>query len=163
MKHIGNEIRSILRQKRIKNLELAKFLDCTPAYVARMLNQEDLSCARLEKIMNFLGEDPARVFDRPTLTQTNRNRHTPTSALLGTEQISSGNISQASAKEQVSYREKVALYERLLEEKERQLEEKERLIKVLVEAKARYLGINLYKDLSGRKKDTIFGTEEKPN
>lgn len=114
MKHIGNELFSIIEHKKLVKREIAEQVGITPVYLSAIMRKDSIDAELLEKICKVIGVSPAYFFDdykgdSYSIGDVN------TTAIMG---VASVNISQG----------EVDLLKSMLAEKER-------TIKILMEAK----------------------------
>lgn len=114
MKHIGNELFSIIEKKRLVKKELAEQIGITPVYFSSIMRKDSIDAELLERICKVVGVSPAYFFDDYTETK-NIIGDVNNTAIMGVASVS---ISQG----------EVDLLKSMLEEKER-------TIKILMQAK----------------------------
>lgn len=114
MKHIGNELFSIIEQKKLVKKELAEQIGITPVYFSAIMKKDSIDAELLEKICKAIGVSPAYFFDDYPSSK-NVIGDVSNTAILGNASI---NISQG----------EVELLKSMLEDKER-------TIRILMQAK----------------------------
>ncbi|MBR6746489.1 MAG: helix-turn-helix transcriptional regulator [Muribaculaceae bacterium] len=114
MKHIGQELFSIIEQKRLVKKEVAERVGITPVYLSAIMRKESIDAELLERICKAIGVSPAIFFD-DYKGIGNQIGDVNATAVMG---VASVNISQG----------EIDLLKSMLEEKER-------TIKILMRAK----------------------------
>jgi transcriptional regulator with XRE-family HTH domain len=114
MKHVGNELFSIIEEKKLVKKELAERIGITPVYFSSIMKKDSIDAELLERICKVVGVSPAYFFD-DYRGDSNHIGDVNATAVMG---IASVNISQG----------EVDLLKSMLEEKER-------TIKILMQAK----------------------------
>ncbi len=114
MKHIGNELFSIIEQKRLVKKAIAEQVGITPVYLSSIMKKDSIDAELLEKISKAVGVSPAYFFDDYE-ADSNHIGDVNASAVMG---VASVNITQG----------EVDLLKTMLAEKER-------TIKILMAAK----------------------------
>ena len=62
MKHLGNEIKRLIDEKRLVKKDIADALGYTPTGLSAILRKESIDCALLVKICEIIGVSPASFF-----------------------------------------------------------------------------------------------------
>lgn len=63
MKDIGLVLRSVVEQKKLKQIDIAHATGFSSAHVWQLLQKGDMLCSQLEKICQAIGISPMSVFD----------------------------------------------------------------------------------------------------
>jgi transcriptional regulator with XRE-family HTH domain len=71
MKNVGNELRTIMRNKKLKQTEIAKKLNMTPVNLSKILKKESIDAALLEKIAKVI-DTPVSFFFRESTNEVTK-------------------------------------------------------------------------------------------
>lgn len=63
MKHIGNEIKRLIEQKRLVKKDIADALGYTPTALSGIMRKESIDCALLVRICEVIGASPVSFFE----------------------------------------------------------------------------------------------------
>lgn len=64
MLHIGNEIKKVIESNHLEKQAVAKELNVSPTYLARMFNLADMKCSSLDRVCKVLGLSAAHIFEQ---------------------------------------------------------------------------------------------------
>lgn len=64
MLHIGNEIKKVIESNHLEKQAVAKQLNVSPTYLARMFNLADMKCSSLDRVCKVLGLSAAHIFEQ---------------------------------------------------------------------------------------------------
>lgn len=117
MMHLGNFLREIIKERGLKNYEVAERAGLTPQDLSGTLGKQDMYCSKWEKLCSAIGIDPAVAF--------NENR-------VGDKNFSDINVSTLIGPATLNINQERKAYQDLIQEKERIIQEKERLIQILM-------------------------------
>ncbi len=130
MKHIGNEIDSILAQRKIKKKDFAKKIEMTDVNLSKVLKKASIDSLLLEKIANALSISASYFFDKQDQCSYTEIGH----RVFGTGNKIAGNISLPNciadlekAHMEIGFLKKELASQKLL------TEEKERLITIITQ------------------------------
>jgi|GEM_PF-5041066 DNA-binding Xre family transcriptional regulator len=116
MKNVGAEIKRLIDKKNIKRRELAHHLEMTEANVSKIYGKASIDAAMLEKICQFIGVPVSYFFESEEHPRNMAISGNGNQAIAGHNNVVGGGGSDGRV---AALEEKVALLERLLEEKER--------------------------------------------